>query len=127
MNIKTKGKYEVVDITSEVEEQVKHLDEGIVIVYTPHATGAIILNENYDPNIGKDIVEALDKIIPEGKWMHDAVDDNGAAHIKAAIIGPSETVIVKEGKLQLGTWQNICFCDFDGPRERTIYVKVIKG
>ena len=59
--------------------------------------------------------------------MHDAVDDNGAAHIKAAITGPSETIIVKDGKLQLGTWQNICFCDFDGPRERKIHIKLIEG
>ena len=127
IKIQTKSKYEIVDITSEVEQKVKDIDEGIVIVYTPHATGAIIINENHDPNIGKDIVEALNKIIPEGQWMHDAVDDNGAAHIKATIVGPSETIMIEDGKLQLGTWQNVCFCDFDGPRERTIHIKIIKG
>lgn len=127
IKITTKKKYEVVDITSQVEKLVKDVDEGLAIIFTPHATGGIIINENYDPNVGLDILEALEKAIPEGKWRHDAVDNNGAAHIKAAIIGPSETVPIKDGKLQLGTWQNICFCDFDGPRERKINVKVIKG
>ncbi len=127
IKITTKKKYEVVDITSEVEKFVKDVDDGLAIVFTPHATGAIIINENYDPNIGLDVMDALANIIPEGKWRHDAVDDNGAAHIKAAIVGPSENIPVKDGKLQLGTWQNVCFCDFDGPRERKINVKVIKG
>ncbi|MBL7100627.1 MAG: YjbQ family protein [Nanoarchaeota archaeon] len=127
IKIITKKKYEVVDITQEVEKLIKNTDEGIVVVYTPHATGGIIVNENYDPNIGLDIMNSLDQIIPEGKWMHDSIDDNGAAHIKASIIGPSETILVKEGKLQLGTWQNICFCEFDGPKERKINIKIIKG
>lgn len=127
IKITTKKKYEIVDITQDVEKLVKKIDEGLAIVYTPHATGGIIINENYDPNIGLDILEALDKVIPEGKWRHDAVDNNGAAHIKSAIVGPSETILIKEGKLQLGTWQSICFCDFDGPKERKINVKIIKG
>lgn len=127
IKITTKKKYEIVDITQDVEKLVKKVDEGLAIVYTPHATGGIIINENYDPNIGLDILEALDKVIPEGKWRHDAVDNNGAAHIKSAIVGPSETILIKEGKLQLGTWQSICFCDFDGPKERKINVKIIKG
>jgi len=127
IKITTKKKYEVVDITQEVEKQVKKIDDGIAVVYTPHATGAIIVNENYDPNIGIDIMDALAKMIPEGEWMHDSVDDNGAAHIKASIVGPSETVLVKDGKIKLGTWQNICFCEFDGPKERKIFVKLMKG
>lgn len=127
IKLATKKKYEVVDITQEVEKLVKNIDDGTAVVYTPHATGAIIINENYDPNIGLDIMDALNKIIPEGKWRHDSIDSNGAAHIKSAIVGPSETVLVKDGKLQLGTWQSICFCEFDGPRERKIIVKVIRG
>lgn len=126
IKITTKKKYEVVDITPEVEKHVKKIDEGIAVVYTPHATGGIIINENYDPNIGLDIMEALDKIIPEGQWRHDKVDNNGAAHIKSAITGPSETILIQDGKLQLGTWQSICFCEFDGPRERKIIIKVVK-
>lgn len=127
INLTTKKKYEVIDITDEVEKHVKNVDEGLAMIFTPHATGGIIINENYDPNIGLDIMEALEKIIPEGKWRHDSVDSNGAAHIKASIIGPSESVIIKDGKLQLGTWQSICFCEFDGPRERKINIKLIKG
>lgn len=127
IKIITKKKYEVIDVTQEVEKQVKNVDEGLAVVYTPHATGGIIINENYDPNIGLDIMDALDNIIPEGKWRHDKVDNNGASHIKSAITGPSETIPIKDGKLQLGTWQSICFCEFDGPRERKIIVKVMKG
>lgn len=127
IKITTKKKYEIVDITQEIEKLIKSIEEGIAIIYTPHATGGIIVNENYDPNIGLDIMEFLDKIISEGKWRHDAIDNNGAAHIKAAIIGPSETIPIKDGKLQLGTWQNICFCEFDGPKQRNITVKIIKG
>ena len=127
INLTTKKKYEVIDITQEVEKFVKNVDEGLVIVYTPHATGCIIINENYDPNIGLDILDALNKIIPESKWRHDSIDNNGASHIKSAIIGPSETIIIKDGKLQLGTWQSVCFCEFDGPRERKIITKLIKG
>ena len=127
IKLTTKKKYEVIDITQEVEKQVKNIDEGIAVVYTPHATGGIIINENYDPNIGLDIIDSLNDIIPEGKWRHDKVDNNGAAHIKSAITGPSETIPIKDGKLQLGTWQSICFCEFDGPRERKIIVKVLEG
>lgn len=129
MNIRitTKKKYEVVDVTQEIEKYIKDVDKGLAMVFTPHATGGVIVNENYDPNIGLDIMEALDKLIPEGKWRHDSVDDNGAAHIKASIIGPSEMIPVREGKLQLGTWQSVCFCEFDGPRERTITLKIIKS
>lgn len=127
IRITTKKKYEVVDITQEVEKHVKNVDEGIVVVYAPHATAAIIINENYDPNIGLDIMDALDNLVPEGKWRHDKVDSNGAAHIKSAMLGPSETVPVKDGKLLLGTWQSICLCEFDGPRERKVIVKIVKG
>jgi len=127
IKIETKKKYEVIDITSEVENLVKDVEEGIAIIYTPHATAGIIVNENYDPNIGLDIMDALDKLIAEGKWRHDSVDNNGAAHIKASIIGPSETVPIKEGKLSLGRWQSICLCDFDGPRKRNVNVSIIKN
>lgn len=123
----TTKKYEAVDITDEVEKIVKKtkIKEGIVVVYAPHATAAIAINENYDPNINYDLFDALSEMIKEGKWMHDKVDGNGAAHIKSAIIGPSETIIVKGGKLMLGKWQNIVFLDFDGPRERNVCVEVI--
>ena len=123
-NISTKNKYEIVDITERVRALIKDVKEGVAIVYAPHATAAIAINENYDPNVCNDLLEALDNAVPEGKWRHDRVDGNGAAHIKSAIIGPSEAIPVKDGKLMLGTWQSIMLCDFDGPRKRKVYVDV---
>jgi len=125
INIKTNKKQEIVDITSKVSEIVRDVKEGNVLVYVPHATAAVIINENYDPNICDDLLEALDKIIPSECWRHDKVDNNGAAHIKAAILGPSENVIVKDGKLMLGTWQSLMLVDLDGPRNRKVFVKVL--
>lgn len=122
-------KQEIIDITPEIKEIVEKSDtkEGICVVYTPHATAAIILNENYDPNIMLDTLDALDNIIPQGKWKHDKIDGNGAAHIKSSIIGPSESIIIRDGKLLLGQWQDIMLCDFDGPRQRRVLIKIMRG
>lgn len=124
--VKTTHKYQVVDITSRVREIVAQdgLEEGLCCVFVPHATAAVTINENADPNIGDDLQEALGKLIPEGVWRHDRVDDNAAAHIKATILGPSETVPVKHGRLVLGTWQSIMLMEFDGPRDRRVIVQV---
>lgn len=120
-------KQEVFDITETVKEIVSQskIKEGICIVYTPHSTAGIIINENWDPHINLDFLDALSALIPAGKWRHDRVDGNGDAHIKAAIIGPSKTLIVEDGKLILGKWQNIMLADFDGPRERKVIVKIL--
>ncbi|MEM3408059.1 MAG: secondary thiamine-phosphate synthase enzyme YjbQ [Candidatus Micrarchaeia archaeon] len=126
--IKSERKNEIINITKEVEEIVKKeskekkIDEGICLVYVPHATAALTINENWDPSVCDDFIDFLSKIIPEGKWRHDKVDGNGAAHIKSAIIGPSVTIPFKNGKLLLGTWQGIMLCEFDGPRERKVIV-----
>lgn len=124
--IRTKRRFEVVDITPKIQEIVRREapDEGLCCVYVPHATAAVAINENADPNIGEDLQEALAKLIPEGIWRHDRVDDNAAAHIKAAILGPSETVPVKDGRLLLGTWQSVMLVEFDGPRERKVLVQL---
>jgi secondary thiamine-phosphate synthase enzyme len=124
--VSTRRKYEVVDITERVARIVAEaeLDDAICSVYVPHATAAIVINENDDPNIGDDLLDALGKLVPEGIWRHDRVDDNGAAHIKASILGPGETVPVREGKLLLGRWQAIMLVDFDGPRRRRVVVTV---
>ncbi|MBS1266795.1 MAG: hypothetical protein MAG795_00764 [Candidatus Woesearchaeota archaeon] len=123
----TTKKYEIVDVTSIVQEIVKEseIKEGICVVYVPHATAAVIINENYDPNISDDLLDSLKENIPEGKWRHDRVDGNAAAHIKSSIVGPSETLIIKDGKLLLGTWQNLMVADFDGPKNRNVIVKII--
>ena len=117
--ISTKAHNELIDITKEVEKIVSEskVKQGLCNVFTMHATAAILINENYDPNLREDIINALNKIIPEhNNYKHDKIDNNAASHIKAAIIGPSETIPIKDNKLDLGTWQSIAFCEFDGPR-----------
>lgn len=128
ISLSTSKKQEIIDITSKVQDIVKKtgIKDGICVVYTTHATAAILINENWDPNILLDTIEALDKIIPQGRWRHDKVDNNGAAHIKSAIIGPSETIIIKDGELLLGRWQSIMLADFDGPRKRKVLIKTIE-
>ncbi len=122
-------KQEVIDLTGRIKQIVQSsgVKDGICIVYTPHATAAVIVNENWDPNINLDFLDALSAIIPAGRWRHDQVDGNGDAHIKAAAVGPSESFIIENGELLLGRWQNIMLADFDGPREREVVVKIING
>lgn len=120
---------ELVDISTEVHERVGQsgVQEGLCAVYAQGATGALMIQENDDPNITLDVLDCLDRLVPEGCWRHDHVDDNGAAHIKAGIIGPSETIPIRGGRLALSTWQNIFFCDFDGPRRRRSVLVTIIG
>ena len=124
--VKTKRKFQVIDITANIQEIVERavVAEGLCCVFVPHATAAVAINENADPNIGEDLQEALAKLIPEGVWRHDRIDDNAAAHIKAAIVGPSETVPLRNGELLLGTWQSLMLVEFDGPRERKVLVQI---
>lgn len=128
-SIQTNKRQQVLDITAEVKKIVAEsgVKDGICLVYTPHATASIIINENWDPNICDDFLDALSSMVPEGKWRHDQVDGNGDSHIKAAIVGPSETLVVSDGKLIFGQWQNLMYADFDGPKERKVVVKIIKG
>ena len=127
-SISTTEHHQVVDVTERVRAIVraKAVVDAVVTVFTPHATAAIALNENDDPNIGTDLQRALGKMVIEHDgWLHDRIDNNAAAHIKAAIVGPSESIPVLRGDLLLGTWQNIFFCEFDGPRrQRRIVVSV---
>lgn len=124
--VKTTQQCQVVDITPRVQEIVAQggSDEELCCVFVPHATAAVTINENADPNIGEDLQDALAKLVPEGIWRHDRIDDNAAAHIKAAIIGPSEMVPVKDRRLVLGTWQSLMLMEFDGPRERRVIVQI---
>jgi len=124
--IRTRKTQEMVDITPEVEEILRQskVSDGLCLVFVPHATAAVVINENADPNVCQDILEALGGLIPEGAWRHDRVDNNAAAHIKATLLGPSETVAVQGGRLRLGTWQSVMLVELDGPRERTVIVEV---
>jgi len=126
LKVHSTKKYEVIDITSQVSAVVRNanIGEGICCVFVPHATAAIVINENDDMQIGQDLLDALDKIVPEGIWRHDKIDSNGAAHLKSAILGPSETIPVQNGRLALGTWQSVMFVELDGPRDRKVLVTV---
>jgi secondary thiamine-phosphate synthase enzyme len=122
--IRTRGKFEVVDITREVTAAIADAKvvDGLCTVFVRHATAAVIINENADPGFRADVLAALDKLFPEGIWEHDKVDDNGAAHLKAAFLGPSESIPVRDGRPSLGRWQGIALVECDGPREREILV-----
>ena len=126
LRIRTAAKREMVDLTARVAEIVARsgLAEGLCSVYVPHATAAIVINENDDPNVCTDVLEALDRLIPAGIWRHDRVDGNAASHIQATLLGPGETIPVREGRLQLGTWQAVMLVELDGPRERRVLVSV---
>lgn len=124
LDIRTTKKRELVDITSKVAAVVaeSRLAEGLCNVYVAHATAAIVINENDDPNVCLDVLDALDRLIPAGIWRHDRVDGNAASHIQAAILGPGETIPVRDGRLCLGRWQAIMLAELDGPRDRRVVV-----
>lgn len=128
--LSTAKKQELIDITGNINSFIKKssIDNGICSIFTTHATAAIVINENYDPNICLDLLDALNRLIPGGVWRHDRIDGNADAHIKSAILGPSETVPIKDGKLLLGKWQSVMFVELDGPRkDRRIVVSLAGG
>ena len=127
LRVKTNSKTELVDITQGVQRLVTEsgIKTGLCHVYVPHTTSGVTINENTDPNVGRDILKELNKVIPfDDKYGH--TEGNSAAHIKSTIVGVSKAVMVEEGRLALGTWQSIFYCEFDGPRDRRVYVKVMK-
>lgn len=129
--LSTREKKEVVEFTGDVRRIVRESEvrKGLCHVMALHATAAVLVNENDDPNIGRDLLRALDQAVPEhDDWLHDRVDNNAQAHILAATVGPSEIVPVRNGDLLLGTWQGLMLVEFDGPRrERRIAVTVMPG
>jgi secondary thiamine-phosphate synthase enzyme len=117
------------DITGQVKQILIEckIENGLVNIYAQGATCAIMIQENWDDSVQMDVVNLLKKLIPAGEWLHDAQDNNGDAHLKAGLIGPSETIPVIDSQLGLSTWQNIFFCEFDGPRAaRNIVITTIK-
>jgi secondary thiamine-phosphate synthase enzyme len=115
-------------ITSQVREAVKKsgVSEGIAVIYCPHTTGAITINENADPDVVTDLIYAYNKTFPDRKEFRHA-EGNSAAHLRSSCTGASETVVISDSRLLLGTWQGIYFAEFDGPRNRRFYVKIIQG
>ncbi|MEE8126426.1 MAG: secondary thiamine-phosphate synthase enzyme YjbQ [Nitrospirales bacterium] len=129
ITLKTTQREELIDITEAVRAILKKnpMRNGIVHVYAQGATAAMMIQENWDDSVQLDVVNFLHKLIPLGVWLHDAQDGNGDAHLKAGLVGPSETIPVIDGQLGLSRWQNIFFCEFDGPRpERRVACTLIR-
>ena len=127
IRLRTTAKRQMIDLTARVADIVSEagVDDGLCNVYVAHATAAIVINENDDPNVCVDVLDLLDRLIPAGVWRHDKVDGNAASHIQATILGPSETIPVRGGKLLLGTWQAVMLVELDGPRDRRIVVTTL--
>lgn len=119
IEIQSTHREELIDITEQVRQAVRDekIAQGIVSVYAQGATAAIMIQENWDESVQTDVVNLLRKVIPKGVWLHDQQDGNGDSHLKAGLVGPSETIPVINGELGLSTWQNIFFCEFDGPKK----------
>ncbi|MBF0235333.1 MAG: YjbQ family protein [Desulfamplus sp.] len=127
INVKTDKRTEMVDITSKVEDALKEtgIMAGLVHLYSMHTTAAITINENADPDVRSDISKTLDKLIPwENNYQH--MEGNSAAHLKTTLVGTSELIPIDNGKLILGTWQAVFFCEFDGPRHRKVKMTFIQ-
>ena len=128
ITLRTTKKQELIDITELVNKTVRksRVKNGLCNVFVTHATAALIINENYDPNICIDFLKAINKAVPEhAGYLHDKVDNNAGAHIKAAILGPGVTIPVRDNQLRLGTWQSVMLVELDGPMERNIEVRLV--
>jgi secondary thiamine-phosphate synthase enzyme len=126
VSVKTSSHTQFIDITSKVSEilQKTGIKEGMCTVFTPHTTAGITINENADPDVPRDIIKEMEKVIPlNDGYAH--IEGNSAAHIKSSLFGCSETVIIRNGTLMLGTWQSVFFCEFDGPRNRKVWIEIV--
>lgn len=127
ISIATRSRTEFIDVTSRVEEVVKKsgVENGICFIFSPHTTAGVTINEGADPSVREDIIYQLNKIVPfSSDYRH--LEGNSPAHIKTSLVGSSCTVAIENGKLHLGTWQAIFFCEFDGPRARKLVIKILK-
>jgi secondary thiamine-phosphate synthase enzyme len=129
IEVETRRARELVDITAAARAEVRKsgVSNGLCALYAHGATAALMIQENDDPNLALDVLDCLDALVPAGRWRHDRIDDNGAAHIQAGIVGPSESIPVRDGDLALSTWQNVFLCDFDGPRRLRRVLVTITG
>ena len=128
IGINTKSTVEFLDITNEVQRLVQSssVERGVCYIFVPHTTAAVIVNENADPSVVQDIASQLDAIIPQHSGYRHG-EGNSPAHIKASLLGNTETLLIESGKLVLGTWQGIFFCEFDGPRSRKLLIKLVSN
>jgi len=128
VNIRSTSRAEFIDITDRVQDAVKSLrmSDGVCYVYVPHTTAGLTVNENADPSVQQDVIMALNRIVPDDQpYRHG--EGNSPAHIKASLLGSSAAILVESGRLVLGTWQGIYFCEFDGPRNRRVYIKGLES
>jgi secondary thiamine-phosphate synthase enzyme len=126
LSIRTHSRTELIDITAQVAKFVQQskVQSGLLTLFVPHTTAAVTINENADPSVQHDILSELNRLIPfTGPYQH--TEGNSAAHVKSTLVGPSLTVFIEEGQIVLGTWQGLYFCEFDGPRSRKVWVKII--
>ena len=128
LTVKSKTRTQLIDITPEIQKTVRSsgISEGLCMLYVPHTTAAITINESADPNVASDIMMVLNEVIP---WKADYrhLEGNSPAHIKSTLVGASEIIAIENGSLVLGTWQGIFFCEFDGPRTRKLHMRLMKG
>jgi secondary thiamine-phosphate synthase enzyme len=127
-DVKTQAKDELIDITSSVEDIITNsrVDSGVCFIYVPHTTAGVTINENADPSVKSDILMALRTIVPDSlPYRH--MEGNSPGHMKSSLVGCAVSVLINNGSLALGTWQGIFFCEFDGPRNRKVFVKIIPG
>jgi secondary thiamine-phosphate synthase enzyme len=129
IEVATRKPRELVDVTEAARAEVRRsgVREGLCALYAQGATAALMVQENDDPAIADDVLDCLDRLVPAGVWRHDRIDDNGAAHIQAGLVGPSEAIPIRDGALALSTWQNVFLCDFDGPRRARRVLVTITG
>jgi secondary thiamine-phosphate synthase enzyme len=126
LRVKTERRTELVDVTREVERAVEKagVSAGICCIYVPHTTAGVMINEHFDPDVAADLEGVFERLVPKsGPYRHS--EGNSDSHAKAALAGTSQMIIVEDGKLSLGKWQGVFFCEFDGPRERKLWVKVV--
>ena len=127
LSVKTRERTELVDITSDINRLIRKsgVDQGLCMLYVPHTTAAVTINESADPSVKSDILMVLNEIIPwEANYCH--MEGNSAAHIKTTLVGSSELIAIENNQLALGTWQGVFFCEFDGPRSRKLHVRLIE-
>jgi secondary thiamine-phosphate synthase enzyme len=125
--VKTRQRSEIVDVTDAIRRLVRqnNIRDGMAICYVPHTTAAVTINENYDPDVKHDMLRKLDELIPKAETYYQHDEGNSDSHVKTSLVGNSATVLIERGDLVLGRWQGIYFCEFDGPREREMYVKLV--
>lgn len=124
--IRTSARTQMIDMTGEISKIVSEsgIKDGLAVIHIPHTTAAVTINENADPDVQKDMTKFMDRLIPHENWFAHS-EGNSDSHIKSSLFGCSQTVIIEKGRLVLGTWQGIYFCEFDGPRSRKVFVKVV--